>query len=136
MQYIVHDLGSRSAGDIVEVILSGSAANVQLMDSSNYQSYKSGRQYRYTGGHATRSPVRLQVPSSGHWYVVVDLGGHAGDVRSSARVLPGRLPPIREASLQSVPSLVQPRTPDVPPGETVEEREFDVFISHASEDKA
>jgi len=31
---------------------------------------------------------------------------------------------------------VQPRTPDVPPGETVEEREFDVFISHASEDKA
>jgi hypothetical protein len=72
MQFIQHDLGYRSGGEIVEIILSGSAANVRLMDSSNLGSYKSGRQHRYHGGLATKSPVRLQIPSSGNWHVAVD----------------------------------------------------------------
>lgn len=133
MKYVHHDLGNCSGGEIVEVTLSGNAANVQLMDSSNFSAYKAGRRYRYQGGHAKRSPVRLQVPRSGHWHVAVDMGGYGGSVRSSARVLPGRLRPIQEAPLSSVPSLVQP---NVPPGvEPADARDFDVFISHASDDK-
>ncbi len=84
--------------------MSGTAANVRLLDSSNFQSFRSARRNRYIGGHATRSPVRLQVPHSGHWYVTVDLGGHSGSVRSGVRVLPGRLPALQEAPLSSVPS--------------------------------
>lgn len=134
MQFQSYSLGNLQRGQIVEVILKGSAANVQLMDSSNFSNYKAGRRFTYHGGHATRSPVRLPVPRSGTWYVVIDLGGHAGTVRSAVNVLPGALPAIREMPLASVPSLVR-RDDDHPPDVEVIEREFDVFISHASEDK-
>lgn len=61
--------------------------------------------------------------------------GLAGQVRSSARILPGPLPELREAPLSSVPSLVhRDPLPDLGPNDSLA-REFDVFISHASEDK-
>jgi len=132
MPFVHHDLGSRSGGEIVEITLSGSAANVRLMDSSNFNNYRNGRNHRYIGGLAKQSPIRLQIPSSGHWHVAVDMQGLRGTVRSSARVLPGLLPTIREIPLTSAPSLVQP---DSPPGLETSHRRYDVFISHASEDK-
>ena len=72
MQFQQYDLGQLKGGEIVEVILKGSAANVKLMNSSNFQSYKSGRRHTYYGGHVTRSPYKISVPSSGRWYVTVD----------------------------------------------------------------
>lgn len=125
MQFIKHDLGHRSGGEIVEVILKGNAANVRLMDNSNFQSYRSGRRHRYIGGLAKRSPVRLQIPRSGHWYVAVDMGGYKGKVRSSVRMLPGKLRPLVDRPLSTVPSLVSAEA----------DKQYDVFISHASEDK-
>lgn len=133
MQFIHHDLGNLSGGEIVAVTLKGSAANVRLLDSSNFSNYKAGRRHRFYGGHAKKSPVRLQVPHAGHWHVAVDLGGYAGQVRSSAQILPGQLKPLREQPLASVPSLLnQDRiaTPTNSIGVV-----YDVFISHASEDK-
>jgi len=134
MQFIVHDLGNRQSGEIVEITLSGSAANVRLMDSSNLSAYKNGKQHRYYGGLAKQSPIHLQIPSSGHWYVTVDMQGLQGSVRSSARILPGPLPELREIPLSRVPSLIQR---DIPPNVDADAptREYDVFISHASEDK-
>jgi hypothetical protein len=101
------------------------------MDSSNYSSYRSGRRHRYYGGLVKRSPIVLTVPSSGHWYITIDLAGLAGSVRSSIRRLPAPLPVYDEPSLSSVPTLVRPfqNTED---GAVLE---YDVFISHASEDK-
>lgn len=135
MNFSYYDLGSRSGGEIVEVTLSGNAVNVFLVDSSNFSSYKAGHRYSYFGGNARQSPVRLQIPRSGHWYLVIDFGGHAGSVRHSMRILPGALAPLREIPLASVPSLVQGRgdTQGLRPSD--DDREFDVFISHASEDK-
>lgn len=132
MQFVHHDLGSRSAGEIVEISLSGNAANVRLLDSSNFSSYRNGRNHRYIGGLARKSPVRLQIPSSGHWHVAVDMTGLRGQVRSSARILPSPLPTLREAPLSTAPSLVQT---DQTPGVEASHRQYDVFISHASEDK-
>lgn len=137
MKFVHHDLGNRSRGEIVEVTLSGNAANVRLMDSSNLRKFKSGQRHQYTGGLAKRSPVRLVIPRSGRWHVTVDMIGLRGSVRSSARVLPGPLPTLREAPLSSVPSLVHTWNEEdsfVPPPETIE-KTYDVFISHASEDK-
>lgn len=135
MQFVHHDLGFRNSGEIVEVNLSGNAANVRLMDSSNFSSYRNGRQHRYVGGLARQSPVRLQIPRSGTWHVAVDMQGLRGSVRSSAKILPGSLPELREIPLSSVPSLVQRDIrPGSDSGDTIS-REFDVFISHASEDK-
>ncbi len=136
MKYQYYDLGQRSRGQIVEVHLSGNPANVRLMDSSNFSSYKSGRQHRFYGGHYTTSPIQIPIPSSGRWYITIDFGGYAGRVRSSVNVLPGRLSEVRQAPLASVPSLV--RDLDLPPGNPVDDEEtkiYDVFISHASEDK-
>lgn len=131
MQFIHTDLGQRKGGEIVEVTLT-SAANVRLMNSSNFSSYKNGRRHRYTGGLAKKSPVRLQIPSSGHWHVAVDMQGLRGSTKASVRVLPGVLPAIQERPLSEVPGLVRDNLP--PPTETDGET-HDVFISHASEDK-
>lgn len=134
MNFTYYDIGNLRGGEIVEVTLSGTEANVCLMDSSNFSSYKARGQYRYYGGHTKRSPVRISVPNSGHWYVTIDLGGYAGQVRSGVQVLPApyRLPAINEAPLSTLPSLVR----NIPPDREVDrKRDFDVFISHASEDK-
>ena len=94
MRFVHHDLGQCNGGEAVEISLSGNSANVRLLDNINLNSYRNGRQHTYYGGQARQSPVRLQIPYSGHWHVVVDLQGLGGSVRSSVRILPGALPPI------------------------------------------
>lgn len=140
MNFTHYSLGHLDRGSVVVVTLSGSAANVRLMDSSNLSSYKSGRQHRYIGGLAKRSPVRLQVPHSGSWHVAVDMQGLRGTVRSGVQVIKGEalrpLPAINEAPLRSIPTLVRDADHDLAPTpEAPDGRVFDVFISHASEDK-
>lgn len=83
----VVDLGQRKRGEIVEVTLRGSAANVLLVDSTNKRNYEAGRRMRYVGGLVKRSPYRMAVPSSGHSYVLVTLDGLRGMVSASVRVL-------------------------------------------------
>jgi hypothetical protein len=131
LQFIHNDLGQRKRGEIVEVTLT-SGANVRLMDSSNFNSYKNGRRHRYTGGLAKTSPLMLQIPSSGHWHLAVDMQGLRGSTKASVRILPGVLPAIQDRPLSEVPSLVRDNIP--PPTESDGET-HDVFISHASEDK-
>ena len=128
MQFIHYDLGQLRGGEIAEVTLNA-RANVRLMNASNFSTFKRGGRASFYGGQATRSPVRIPVPTAGHWYVVIDLGGYSGKIRSSARVLPGMARPITERPLTEVPTLVQPDDED----DII--REYDVFISHASEDK-
>lgn len=135
MNFTHYKFDRLSSGDIIEVTLQGSAANVRLMNNSNFQSYKNGRRHQYFGGLVKQSPFRLNVPSSGQWHVTVDMAGLRGQVRSSARVLKGALPVAREASLASVPSLVHRDQPDPNFPDEDYHKEFDVFISHASEDK-
>ncbi|MBS7699000.1 MAG: DUF1883 domain-containing protein [Chelatococcus sp.] len=124
MNFTHYNLGHVERGSVVVVTLSGSAANVRLMDGSNFNSYKSGRQHRYVGGLAKRSPVRLPVPHSGTWHVAVDMQGLRGSVRSGVQVVPGAafnpLPTINEAPLRSVPTLVRDADDDLapPPGGT------------------
>lgn len=130
MNFLQFDLGNRQRGEVIEVTLT-SGANVRLMTSSEFSNYKSGRRHQFIGGLAKQSPIRLQIPSPGKWYVAVDMQGLRGTTRASVRTLPSILPEIREAPLTSVPSLVREH-----PQQVVSRSEiFDVFISHASEDK-
>lgn len=130
MNFLQFELGQLKAGQIVEVTLT-SGANVRLMTSSEFSNYKNGRQHRFIGGLAKKSPVRLQVPTSGRWYVAVDMQGLRGSTRASVTVVPGLLPEIREAPLSSIPGLVREPPPAIADADTA----YDVFISHASEDK-
>lgn len=131
MKFTHYDLGQRQRGDVVEVTLQGSAANVRLMDSSNFSNFQSGRRHSYIGGLAKRSPVRLQVPRSGRWHVTVDMQGLRGTVRSGIHIVPGVLPTLSERPLSEVPTLIREPGPSVDHGADI----HDVFISHASEDK-
>lgn len=87
MNYLQNEL-QLVAGDVVEVTLDH-AANVQLLDPSNFQHYKQGKPFRYYGGYYKETPVRIAAPHAGRWHVVVDLGGGAGTVRASLKVLSG-----------------------------------------------
>nr|WP_313417605.1 DUF1883 domain-containing protein [Brevundimonas diminuta] len=142
MNFTHYDLGHVERGSVVVVTLSGSAANVRLMDSSNLSNFRSGRRHTYHGGLARSSLVRLAVPHSGRWHLTVDMQGLRGTVRSGVQVVPGSalkpLPTLNEAPLRSVPSLVRDPANDLAPADddAADARTFDVFISHASEDKA
>ena len=135
MKYIVWDLKQLKRGERVKVSLTGNAANVRLMDSSNYSSYRNGRNHHYVGGLVKKSPIVLGVPSSGHWYLTVDMQGLRGNTNASVEVLPSSLPTFQDAPLSSVPSLVHGRQESPYGGVEDEDRAYDVFISHASEDK-
>lgn len=82
----LHSEFNLAPDDVIEVTLD-KQANVRLMDDTNFERYKRGEKHTYHGGLGTVSPVRLSPPHPGHWNVVIDLGGYAGTVRSSARVL-------------------------------------------------
>ncbi len=85
MNFLHYDLQLQS-GDVVEVTLD-KQANVQLMDDLNFSNYKRGQRFRYYGGLAKQSPFRVAAPHSGHWNLVIDLGGYPGSVRASVRTL-------------------------------------------------
>lgn len=87
MNYLHYEF-NLSSGDVVEVTLD-KQANVRLLDSSNYSSYRNGREHRYYGGLAKVSPIRIAAPHAGHWHLVVDLGGYAGTVKASVSVVKG-----------------------------------------------
>ncbi len=136
MKFTHSDLGNLSRGTTIEVTLRGNAANVRLLDSSNFQKYKAGRKHQYYGGLVSRSPTRLTVPRNGHWHVTVDMQGLRGQVRSSIRILPDPLPPIREHSPAPLSPLVRDTTPmNGTTSMNISEYTHDVFISHATEDK-
>lgn len=119
-------------GSTVVVTLS-TAANVRLMDSANFYAYKNGRNHRYGGGLVTKTPFRIRVPRTGGWYLTIDLVGlRATRVRHSATVEPPPLPTAKSAPHQSLSGIRHERPPIVRDdnGEV-----WDVFISHASEDK-
>lgn len=130
----MYDLKQQKKGAIAVVSLD-KQANVRLMTMSQYRSFKAGRSVRVMGGLAKESPARLAIPSSGHWVVVVDLGGLPGRVRAGVQMQPpppGLLPPMREGN----PARdVQVREPVVPERGALGGRTWDVFLSDASEDK-
>lgn len=74
------------ADDVIEVILD-KQANVLLLDDINFLHYKHGDKFTYRGGLVEKSPFRIQPPHSGHWNVVIDLGGYSGAVNASVKIL-------------------------------------------------
>jgi hypothetical protein len=116
------------------VVTLSTGANVRLMDSTNFSSFKYGRRHRYYGGLVTKSPFRVLVPSTGSWYLTIDLMGlKATSVLHSVSVEPPPLVRAKSAPLQSLAG-VRHEEPPLHPSDVDEV--WDVFISHAHEDKA
>jgi hypothetical protein len=85
MNFLHYNLNLGSS-DVVEVALD-KQANVRLLDDVNFSRYKRGGRYNFYGGLAQKSPIRLSPPRAGHWHLVIDLGGYAGSVRASVKVI-------------------------------------------------
>ncbi|MFD2679323.1 DUF1883 domain-containing protein [Bacillus seohaeanensis] len=85
MDYI-HAHKFLNAGDIVRVTLDRQA-NVLLLNDINHSNYRCGKGFEYYGGPATKTPFDIGVPYSGHWHVVIDLGGAAGQLRYNIEVI-------------------------------------------------
>ena len=86
MEFLHYKL-SAGPEDQIEVRLDA-AANVRLLDESSYGRFRRGERHEYLGGYVKVSPYFLKPPRNGRWHVVVDLGGGAGSVRASVRLLP------------------------------------------------
>lgn len=131
-KFIHQDLGYKQKGEVVEVKLT-SGANIRLMDSVNFSRYKAGKKHQYYGGLIKQSPYRLTIPNNGSWHVTVDTRGLRNGTRASITMAPAALPEApRETPLSAVLGLVQERK-NLGLAESV--KSYDVFISHASEDK-
>lgn len=120
-------------GSTIVVTLSA-AANVRLMNSANFNAYKQGRSHQYVGGGLVkRSPFRITVPRTGRWYLTIDLRGlRSSKVRHSAKVEPPPLPAAKSAQPPPL-TVINHEPPSVSPGSSA--GTWDVFVSHASEDK-
>lgn len=134
MDFVHHKLGHCKRGQIVEIHLDA-RANVRLLNNSQFGAYKAGRRFRAIQGQALRSPIRWQIPQTGQWHVVIDFGGYTGNVRSSVQVLPGALPPIRGRHTSQLATIAENLAEEAPESGVDRAKAFDVFISHAGEDK-
>jgi hypothetical protein len=81
-----YDLKAQRAGTTIEVTLNA-VNNVRLMTAVNFQRFTEMLDFKYVGGVAKRSPIRLVIPENGHWYLIVDMEGHHGLAESSVKVL-------------------------------------------------
>jgi hypothetical protein len=127
------DLG-RLEKDATVVVTLSTPANVRLMNSTNLSNFKNRRRHQYYGGLAKVSPLRIRVPSSGTWHLTIDrIGMKSATVRSSVQVEPPPLPVARSSRPLALAGIRHEAAPNLVPDADGEI--WDVFISHASEDK-
>ena len=133
------DLGSCQRGDVWRVELD-KAANVFLVDPSNYSAFKAGRRFTYYGGLIERTPHDLVIPQSGRWHIVAHSWGLRYPARISIQKLSqARAMPVAAPSIVDLRSIAQNAAAypgdaealPVPPTA----KQYDVLISHATEDK-
>lgn len=79
MANFIHARQGLNKGDIV-VVQCSHQCNVFLMDDQNFEAYKKRAKFTFFGGHAKLFPVKLPAPASGHWNVVIDLGGKQAEI--------------------------------------------------------
>lgn len=74
--HVCHDLGFQmiTGPRIVAEVTLNRAAYAYLVNAQGYQNYLNGSEFTYQGGYTTDPVYRIGIPSSNHWYVVVDCG--------------------------------------------------------------
>lgn len=87
LDFVHYDLGYLEEGTTVVVFLD-TAANVCVLDLTNFRYYRMGTSFTYLGGYITRSPYYAVIPQTGFWNVTIDLGGYEGRIGSSVKVIP------------------------------------------------
>ena len=78
MGFLKFDLGKQKTGRVVKITLSGSIANVLLLNNSNMYNYEHGHEYTSIGGLVNKALVEMKIPGNDHWFIVVDKKGLTG----------------------------------------------------------
>ncbi|OAP41941.1 TIR protein [Sinorhizobium glycinis] len=86
LNYTHYDLNAQRAGTRIEITLSA-VANVRLMTDVNFTRYTETLKHQFFGGVARKSPLRMTIPETAHWHLVIDTEGHHGLAESSVRVI-------------------------------------------------
>ncbi|PDT80936.1 DUF1883 domain-containing protein [Sinorhizobium sp. BJ1] len=86
LNYTHYDLNAQRAGTRIEITLSA-VANVRLMTDVNFARYRETLKHQFLGGVARKSPLRMTIPETAHWHLVIDTEGHHGRADSSVRVI-------------------------------------------------
>jgi Domain of unknown function (DUF1883)/TIR domain len=133
------DLGQCKKGDVWRVELTA-AANVFLADSANFSAFRANRRFRYQGGLLTRSPHDFVIPRNGHWYLVAHTWGlrRGGRISVTPLQIASAMPPARhqQVDLDSIARQAAAYSgSEDAPAVAPADKEYDVFICHASEDK-
>jgi hypothetical protein len=81
-----YDLKLQRAGTVIEVTLNA-VNNVRLLTAVNFQRFTEKLDFKYVGGVAKKSPIRLVIPENGHWHLIVDMEGHHGLAESSVKLV-------------------------------------------------
>ncbi len=87
--HFCHDIGFQmtTGPNMVAEVTVSQPAYVYLVNAQGYQSYLNGDDFKFYGGYASSSPYRVLIPSSNHWYVIVDNGdGPIAGITSSVKV--------------------------------------------------
>lgn len=105
--YKRYDLGQQPAGTVVEVVLS-CINNIRLMDDENFALYADSKNCRFIGGRTEKSPVRLTIPRTGHWHVVVDKTGFQALANSNVRAIPPKTMPAANPAAARKPASPAP----------------------------
>lgn len=82
----------------------------------------------------------MAIPTSGRWYVIVDMTGLRGRTTATVDVLRGPLPPARQAAMRSPLAPIRQAADEYTDvdGDQVpapEGKPYDVFVCHAFDDK-
>jgi hypothetical protein len=97
-RYTHYDLNEQRAGTVIEITLSA-IANVRLLSPANFERFTEALKHQFVGGVAKKSPIRLTIPETGHWHLVVDMEGHKGLAESNVKVVDAApAPRIQKAS--------------------------------------
>lgn len=91
LRFSHYDLKIQKAGTVIEVTLSA-VNNVRLMTEANFKRFTETQPYKYVGGVTRKSPVRLPIPETGHWHIIVDAEGHSGLAESSVKMIASPAP--------------------------------------------
>lgn len=63
---------ANSTGNLSVSVELKNAADVFLVDSTNFRKWQNGQRFKFYGGHYTKNPVNIRVSGYGRWYLIVD----------------------------------------------------------------
>lgn len=128
-----YKLECRKKGELIEVTQLGTPVCFRLMDKTNLSLHNRGYRSVYYPLIPQKNPFVFPIPYDGEWFLVPDSLGRPARVSCKIKLLP--------PEVETQDSFLQESSPIIQTGsnESGKTNEFcscyDVFISHASEDK-